>query len=566
MLNHINQQVMQRNQNILFKDWQWQESLDRLNTLLYINEKIILVVGEHQSGKTTLKQEIIDHLSNDFKKSTIVADRKMTITLFMQQVYLSFGLVWKSHLPQDWEELRKTVCNKIDYNWIVIIDDAEKLSWELLNSLISLYITLNSEHNNFHLIFFAQNIFLENIKNSLLNDFFEVKFEIINFPTLNLTEMTAFLSNNMQLNFNNKTLKKIHLASNGIIGKVIQLAISEENMHKVKNNQFIHKLLESIINPLTIRIIVCACLLVIAYIIFNLSKKSEITATINKDNNALLHSKHPKQVDKSTVDGTVSVSSIATEDLLNINNQIEQELINNVAIEQNVINSSTASIEKDLINASIGQDLINNHSNIQIEIDKIKNHIKQIKHSQQTKYEIIYQELYQKLQNNLQQQLTRLEEKINELQSIIQVANNNKVQPNIPVPGNQDLITNKAINNTNKFINNNNLIKKSKKTHLLDSNTTKTTTTKNFYVLQLMASKNEQSILNLINNYSKNVKKITYFKGKFNPKGDLWFIAIYGNYPNPKAAIKDLKSLPIEIRKLKPLVRDFKSVKLLINN
>ncbi len=473
---------MHRSEDILFKDCLWGESLDYLNNIVPYAEKIILVSGQPDSGKTTLKQEIINNLFGSFKIFTTFGDPRATVASFIQQVHLGFGLVWDNNLPPDWEELRRAVLNIADCNWILLIDDAEKLSWDILNSLIDLYITLSSDDSNFRLILFAKDCLVNSIKNSPLKDFFEIKFENINLKSLNLEEMTVFLSDIMQLDFDRKTLKKIYSASNGIIGKVKQLAITENKIRSTEKNMMLRNLLEKIISPPFMRLIVCGCLLFIAYIVFNFTQKQydtvEVVTKVNKEANA-------------------SISTLELE-------------TNNLEINQN----------------------------------------------QQLEYEQIYKKLYTDLKNNLQEQLLNkvlnLEEQLNKLQQSTSLLETSISEKNISKNIKNNI-------NSHNNINNHHNNKSPKNPQSLKS-------AKNFYVLQLMASKNEQSILNLIKNYPALFAKIKYFSGKFKPKEDLWFIATYGNYNDPESAIKDLKNLPPELRKLKPLVRDYNSVKKLINN
>lgn len=471
---------MHHSEDILFKDCSWGESLDYLNNIVPYTENIILVSGLPDSGKTTLKQEIINNLCGSCKIFATLGDPRATVASFMQQVHLGFGLVWDNNLPPDWEELRRAVLNIPHCNWILLIDDAEKLSWDILNSLIDLYITLSSDDSNFHLILFAKDCLVNSIKNSPLKDFFEIKFENINLKSLNLEEMTVFLTDIMQLDFDRKTLKKIYSASNGIIGKVKQLAITENKIKGAEKNMMLRNLLENIISPPFMRLIVCGFLLFIAYIVFNFTQRQydtvEVVAKVNKE-----------------------------------------------------VNTSISTLELETNNLEINP-------------------------NQQLQYEQIYKKLYTDLKNDLQEQLLNkllnLEEQLNKLQQSTHILETNISQKNI---------SNNFKNNINQHNNNYTLPK-----NLQLSKSAKSA--KNFYVLQLMASKNEQSILNLINNHPALFAKIKYFSGKFKPKEDLWFIATYGYYNDPGSAIKDLKNLPPELRKLKPLVRDYNSVQKLIKN
>ncbi len=466
---------MRQHEEILFKDWQWGECLDYLSNIVYHSDNIVLISGEADSGKTTLKQELIRLLPGNFKILSIYGESRSGVTAFMKQITTGFGLTWDSNSLPSWNELQRAILSEIDFNWVLLIDDAQKLSWDSLNALVNLYTKIIAEGSKFSLALFADITLAESIKNSVLKDFFETKFQILELQPLNLEQMTNFLRDNMQLIFDRKTLKKIYNASNGVIGKIKQLAMSELNIKNTGEKMIFKNLAEKITNPLIIRGFVCGSLLLLAFVLFSITQKKDIVA-------------------------------------------YEQPINHDVAVKDIAV-----------------KDIVGN-----------------------TQYDKLYQQLHSELTNSMQEQLKAMQQeqfkamqsevtKLQETISILSSTMQKSAEKTMPMAS-VDL----HVNNRTLQINNN------------DNKLLKIA--KNRYVLQLMASKNEQAAKKIITSHSNISNKIRYFSGKFKPQEDVWFIVVHGVYNSRELALKDIKNLPSDLQKLKPIVRDYASVHKLINN
>ncbi len=449
---------MRQHEEILFKDWQWGECLDYLSNIVYHSDNIVLISGEADSGKTTLKQELIRLLPGNFKILSIYGESRSGVTAFMKQITTGFGLPWDSNSLPSWNELQRAILSEIDFNWVLLIDDAQKLSWDSLNALVNLYTKIIAEGSKFSLALFADITLAESIKNSVLKDFFETKFQILELQPLNLEQMTNFLRDNMQLIFDRKTLKKIYNASNGVIGKIKQLAMSELNIKNTGEKMIFKNLAEKITNPLIIRGFVCGSLLLLAFVLFSITQKKDIVA-------------------------------------------YEQPINHDIAV----------------------KDIVGN-----------------------TQYDKLYQQLHSELTNSMQEQLKAMQQeqfkamqsevtKLQETISILSSTMQKSAEKTMPMASVDLHVNNRTLQTNN---NDNKLLK----------------IAKNRYVLQLMAS------------HSKISNKIRYFSGKFKPQEDVWFIVVHGVYNSRELALKDIKNLPSDLQKLKPIVRDYASVHKLINN
>lgn len=266
---------MNQQEHKLFKNWHWNECLECLDNIVRYSDSIVLVSSPIDNGKTTLKQEFVNLLgAANFKVFSMYGEQQTGVATMMRQVTIGFGLPWDNNNSSNWSELQKAIFSQPNCRWVLCVDDAEKLSWDTLNALISLYNLISSEGSQFSLIFFADPSLEESLKRSVLKDFVINKFQMLNLKALTLLEASAFL-NSINLNFDNKTLKKIYNASGGIIGKVKQLATSELNIKHSESKINIQSLLANIINPPVIRICVCCGLLVAAYSVFTFMQRKD---------------------------------------------------------------------------------------------------------------------------------------------------------------------------------------------------------------------------------------------------------------------------------------------------
>ncbi len=477
---------MRQNEETLFRDWHWSECLENLDNVIQHSDNIILISGDAVSGKTSLKQELINLLAPHFKIFSMYGDPRLGVTTLIRQVTTGFGLPWDNNLAPDWRELQKAIFSQPNCRWILVIDDAEKLSWDSLNSLMRLYTIVSSEGSQFSLILCADFSLENSLRKSVLKDFLESKFQIINLKPLTYEQMVAFLRS-IDLTFDHKELKKIYNASGGIIGKIKQLATSELNLKNTGENMIFKNLLQNIISPPVIRVTICCSLLVVAYVLFGFIQKKD---NLQRVAEPVVESSKPIQLAKVIEEPQPMETLTPTE----------------------IPKTETVATENNL--------------------HKIQ-------------YEELYQQLYADLKNNLQE---HIQSELSKL-GAANLENIDKLERKIA-----ELKLPIIENTTVKIVN----------TATAEKNLLNIA--KNRYTLQLMASKNEQTVKKLITNPILN-GKAKYFLGKFNPQQEnTWFVVVYGSYANKELALNDMKNLPVEIKNLKPIVRNYGSIHQLINN
>ncbi len=492
---------MHNNEEILFKDWHWSECLEHLDAMVLHSDSIVLVSGNLDSGKTTLKQELINLLGNNLKIFSMHGDQRIGVTTLMRQVTLGFGLPWDNSLSPDWGGLQRAIFSQPICRWVLLIDDAEKLSWDALNALIRLYTTVSSEGSQFSLILFADVSLEDGLKNSVLKDFFESKFHTINLKPLTFEQMIAFL-HNINLNFDNKALKKIYNASNGFIGKIKQLALSELNIKNTENSMIFKKLLENIISPLVVRVAVCCSLLVVAYMLFTVVQKKNNPQMVAVEKVVEQPKLEPQQ-------------EIALVDVASVSDKLPEESPS-LAI-QNIPSSPS------------------------------------IQSLQSLQYEELYQRLYADLKTSLQD---HIQAKLNILESN-QLDNINKLESKIESQLEQKIAKLKLSSEVKSI---NTAKKESIEKTLLGIAKNRYT----LQLMAVKNEQAVKKLLNNHPGLVSKTKYFRgKFRPK---QEDTWFVVVHGSYSNRELAINDIKNLPLAVQSLKPIVRNYGIIHQLINN
>jgi septal ring-binding cell division protein DamX/type II secretory pathway predicted ATPase ExeA len=489
---------VRQDDDLLFKNWHWGKCLDYLyNNICYQSSNLVLIRGALDSGKTTLKQELIRILPENCKVFSMFGEIKVKLGVveLIKKITAGFGESWDNDNFSGWQSLQRAVFSQQNVNWIILIDDAEKLCWEHLDSLLNLYNTIEISGGQLSLVFFSDFTFDEGMNKALLADFMNSKGQIIDLQPLNLEQTSEFLNDKMQLQFNHKILKKIYNASDGLIGKIKHLAVSELNINSSKGNTMFKNLFNNIINPPVVRAIICSGFLLLSYIAFTFQKNTK-----------------KEDLAQDGITNTY-ISKASTKDQ---QNELEKK--------------AQLSKDKEIIYAKDKQHL-------EKQLEEIDNLSKQL--------QTISSEL-----NKIKDQVAELSFSINSLHgstlNISKSSNNLKSNKLHAIDPMKKLAYIDSLRNYEQQ-----LLKVNKK----------------FYVLQIMSSKNEQSIKNLIDRYSPLCpNSIKYASGNLQPNKELWYVAWYGIYQDKQSALKDLSNLPRGLQTLNPIVKDYSAVHKLINS
>lgn len=270
---------MQLNTDELFTQWHWSECLNYLDNIIRYSDNLVLISGAHNSGKTTLKQELIKLLGSNCKIFSTFGEQQLNMTTFIRNITEGFGLLWQEDNLPTWDKLQTAILSNASSRWILIIDDADKIPWDHLNALIRLYTVINSQNSQLSILLFAHSNLEYSLKQSVLKDLFEKKFQKINLQPLTFAQMIKYL-HNIKINLDSKHLKQIYEASAGYIGEIKKLAISKANLenvkYNIKDNIMQKDLLIKIINSATLKVICCSFLVVSVYVLFGVIQKNNL--------------------------------------------------------------------------------------------------------------------------------------------------------------------------------------------------------------------------------------------------------------------------------------------------
>ncbi|GLR63688.1 AAA family ATPase [Marinospirillum insulare] len=78
------------------------------------------------------------------------------------------------------------------------------------------------------------------------------------------------------------------------------------------------------------------------------------------------------------------------------------------------------------------------------------------------------------------------------------------------------------------------------------------------YTLQMMGSLDEASVKSFIQSQTTNRSDFSYFEGRY--KGQPWYVVVYGDYSNRDQALAGIQKLPKSLQKQRPWARSYQSV------
>ncbi len=196
--------------------------------LLEYSNHLIIVKGEHESGKTTL----YDELSRQEETNLII--RKLSAN-----THISSNDIFKAIIESDSnDELQDSSYDQATLNqWlercqnkqkipVLLIDNVELFSDELINNLFEILVNSNSTAV-LHLCLFCDPSFLNQLEEPGINNDDARSLHIIEMPGLSEKQTEQYIhykypegdANNLNL-FDDKTIKQIHRISHGMPGRI----------------------------------------------------------------------------------------------------------------------------------------------------------------------------------------------------------------------------------------------------------------------------------------------------------------------------------------------------------
>lgn len=196
--------------------------------LLEYSNKLVVVKGELDSGKTTFFEEL-----GDQDESNLII-RNITVSAITNVNDIYKAIIDGSR--QD--DLQEATYGQVELNqWLtrcqnkqeipaLLIDNADLFNDELLNQLFTILKDAN-ETSVFHVCLFCEPSFLDRLEESGINKDDSDSLHIIEMPSLSEKQTEQYIRNNYpsdnssDLNlFDDKTIKQIHRISHGLPGRI----------------------------------------------------------------------------------------------------------------------------------------------------------------------------------------------------------------------------------------------------------------------------------------------------------------------------------------------------------
>jgi len=196
--------------------------------LLEYSNKLVVVKGELDSGKTTFFEE----LSHQDESNLIIRNLTVSAVTNINDVYRAlidgsrYDKLQESEYSQTELNQWLTRCQNKQEIPALLIDNADLLNDDLINQLFT--ILKNSNENAvLHICLFCEPSFLEQLEESGVNQEDSDSLHIIEMPSLSEKQTEQYIRNHYPANnstdlnlFDEKTIKQIHRISHGLPGRI----------------------------------------------------------------------------------------------------------------------------------------------------------------------------------------------------------------------------------------------------------------------------------------------------------------------------------------------------------
>ncbi|HSX20445.1 MAG TPA: SPOR domain-containing protein [Gammaproteobacteria bacterium] len=490
-----------------FHECHWGQCLELLSHLCEYSDSVLLVTGPEGIGKTALKRELISQESDQFAICAVDATSSLTA-----------------------EQLTISIEQTDDRELLLLIDDAQNLALDVVAMIFQLKQKAGSD-GRLHIVLFATEEFEQKVSHSVLKEEFAEHVHTIEIEPLTVAEVESFLMQQWRLQHHNTDMplnrakcKKIHAMSDGIPGKVKELAADILDGREARPREDHHTL-----SPFTVGITVSlGIVFCILALLWPAADKDIITKTASTEQTLPMAD---QEADKDTSDlAAQNVESVPTK-VIDVSPPVAVEPAQLVEV-----HAAKAVTPKQAPVNTVSDSESVSPQNVDQKIA-----------------------LLEKKVTDLQNQLQVAEQKLQQLMGGKQVADakpskkveSSKKEVSKIEPGKKVELNKKAILQGKKATPHKplaNLAKQESKILRLPTS---------HYALQLISMHKEEQATSFIKMH-KLQDKAHYFKGHF--KGKDWFIVVYGDYATRVDAQKALSALPTSLKKLNPMAREYGNI------
>lgn len=208
-----------------FESKEHKQAFDYLTFFIAQQEGFALIYGDVGSGKTTISRIFLNSLDKGAYNTALILNPVTDETEFMKEVLKEFYI---QHIPDTRKELYDTLklflleeFQKGKEN-VLIIDEAQLLSYEMLEFIRLLSNIETDKQKILHTVFFAQHEFLQKLKDPRLRHLSQRITVSYGIKPLSYNEVKSYILYRLfkagsrgPLEFQDKAVKLIHSASKG---------------------------------------------------------------------------------------------------------------------------------------------------------------------------------------------------------------------------------------------------------------------------------------------------------------------------------------------------------------
>lgn len=212
------------------------ERLELIQHLLQYSDQLLLILGEHGSGKTTLIAQLLAKVSDPWRIYHIEANPMLDLQLLLRRIASACGLPAEAQGRDGFEpyleflETHLDACEGSGVIPVLLVDDAHELPLEALMFLFSLAKT-DREGTRFHIGLFCEPEITARLEILALSPMKQDIMHVLDIPRFTEEQTRDYLSQRLinsgvseDITFSEAAVRSIHEASGGLPGRINMLA------------------------------------------------------------------------------------------------------------------------------------------------------------------------------------------------------------------------------------------------------------------------------------------------------------------------------------------------------